>query len=87
MDNSITVEGKHEERQDEHGYVSRQFTRRYVLPKGVNPAAVTSQFSHNGTLTIQVGALLASNIFCTTPSCITPAQNRQFIASFNFESI
>ncbi|CAH1963859.1 unnamed protein product [Acanthoscelides obtectus] len=26
--NSIVVEGKHEEKQDEHGFISRHFTRR-----------------------------------------------------------
>lgn len=31
-DKFIIVEGKHEEKQDEHGFVARQFTRRYVLP-------------------------------------------------------
>lgn len=28
----IIVEGKHEEKEDEHGYVSRHFTRKYMLP-------------------------------------------------------
>lgn len=32
VDNTIVVEGKHEEKQDEHGFVSRHFVRRYVLP-------------------------------------------------------
>lgn len=31
-DKYIIVEGKHEEKQDEHGYISRQFVRRYQLP-------------------------------------------------------
>jgi crystallin, alpha B len=31
-DKFIVVEGKHEEKQDEHGYVSRQFIRRYCIP-------------------------------------------------------
>lgn len=31
VDNAIVVEGKHEEKQDEHGFVSRHFVRRYVL--------------------------------------------------------
>lgn len=31
-DKFVIVEAKHEEKQDEHGYVSRQFTRRYMLP-------------------------------------------------------
>lgn len=31
-DKHIVVQGKHEEKRDEHGYVSRHFTRRYALP-------------------------------------------------------
>ncbi|KAF4519163.1 hypothetical protein B566_EDAN008226 [Ephemera danica] len=30
--NAVVVEGKHEERADEHGFVSRHFVRRYVIP-------------------------------------------------------
>nr|ABE57138.1 heat shock protein Hsp21.3 [Liriomyza sativae] len=52
VDNYVVVEGKHEEKQDEHGYISRQFSRRYRLPKGVNPEAVSSQLSSDGVLTI-----------------------------------
>lgn len=32
VDKFVVVEGKHEEKQDEHGFVSRQFSRRYNLP-------------------------------------------------------
>lgn len=48
----IIVEGKHEEKQDEHGFVSRQFTRKYVLPTGHNPDDVFSSLSSDGVLTI-----------------------------------
>ena len=53
VDNSIIVEGKHEERPDEHGYISRQFTRRYTLPKGYDPNSVCSTLSSDGVLTIK----------------------------------
>ena len=52
VDNFIVVEGKHEERQDEHGFISRQFVRRYQLPDEVDPQAVVSQLSSDGVLTI-----------------------------------
>ncbi|XP_053686975.1 protein lethal(2)essential for life-like [Sabethes cyaneus] len=51
-DNSILVEGKHEEKQDEHGYISRHFVRRYMLPDGHDPEAIVSSLSSDGILTI-----------------------------------
>lgn len=48
----VVVEAKHEEKQDEHGYVARQFTRRYLLPNDVNPDNVTSSLSSDGLLTV-----------------------------------
>jgi crystallin alpha B len=51
-DKYIIVEGKHEEKADEHGYISRQFTRRYQLPPGSNPNDVQSSLSSDGVLTI-----------------------------------
>lgn len=54
VDHSIIVEGKHEEKLDEHGYVSRSFTRRYVIPKNHNIDHVESKLSSDGVLTITV---------------------------------
>ncbi|XP_023669327.1 crystallin, alpha B, b isoform X2 [Paramormyrops kingsleyae] len=48
----IEVRGKHEERQDDHGFVSREFVRKYKLPAGVVPSVVTSSLSSDGVLTI-----------------------------------
>uniref|UniRef100_A0A182WX26 SHSP domain-containing protein n=1 Tax=Anopheles quadriannulatus TaxID=34691 RepID=A0A182WX26_ANOQN len=52
VDNCVLVEGKHEEKQDDHGYVSRHFVRRYMLPKGHNEADIVSSLSSDGILTI-----------------------------------
>ncbi|XP_018788060.1 PREDICTED: heat shock protein 23-like [Bactrocera latifrons] len=52
VDNSIVVEGKHEEREDDHGYISRHFLRRYSLPKGYDPNKVMSSLSSDGVLTV-----------------------------------
>lgn len=51
-DNEITVEAKHEEKKDEHGYISRHFVRRYVLPKDHDISKVASSLSSDGVLTI-----------------------------------
>ncbi|CRL02309.1 CLUMA_CG015152, isoform A [Clunio marinus] len=53
VDNFVVVEGKHEERQDEHGFITRQFTRRYALPKGYDAETVISTLSSDGVLTIK----------------------------------
>jgi HSP20 family molecular chaperone IbpA len=52
-ENAVMVEGKHEEREDEHGLISRQFHRRYILPKDYDPESVTSELSTDGILTIK----------------------------------
>lgn len=51
-DNSIIVEGKHEEKQDEHGQISRHFVRRYKLPVGHDASQIVSSLSSDGILTI-----------------------------------
>ncbi|XP_047363728.1 protein lethal(2)essential for life-like [Vespa velutina] len=48
----LVVEGKHEERRDEHGFISRQFVRRYLLPNQVDADKVSSYISTDGILTI-----------------------------------
>ncbi|GJQ72445.1 hypothetical protein Trydic_g3521 [Trypoxylus dichotomus] len=53
-DNIITVEGKHEEKEDEHGYISRQFVRKYVVPKGHDIQNIQSKLSSDGVLSIIV---------------------------------
>nr|BAG59449.1 unnamed protein product [Homo sapiens] len=52
-DGVVEITGKHEERQDEHGYISRCFTRKYTLPPGVDPTQVSSSLSPEGTLTVE----------------------------------
>ncbi|XP_028278131.1 heat shock protein beta-1 [Parambassis ranga] len=52
-DGVVEISGKHEERKDEHGFVSRCFTRKYTLPATVNIEKVTSSLSPEGVLTIE----------------------------------
>lgn len=55
IDNTIIVEAKHEERsEDNESYVSRQFSRRYVLPDEYNMKDVISKLSADGILTVKV---------------------------------
>ncbi|KAJ8966311.1 hypothetical protein NQ314_003576 [Rhamnusium bicolor] len=51
-DNTVTIEGKHEEKQDQHGYISRHFIRKYVLPENCDVKNVQSKLSSDGVLSI-----------------------------------
>ncbi len=53
VDNNIVINGKHEEKMDNHGWVQREFTRKYVLPEGCEAEKVTSSLNSNGVLTIE----------------------------------
>ena len=33
QENKLTITGKHEQKQDEHGYISRQFHREFDVPE------------------------------------------------------
>ncbi|CAH0695550.1 unnamed protein product [Spodoptera exigua] len=59
VDGQVLIEGKHEEKQDDHGFVSRQFIRRYALPKGCLPDTVESKLSSDGVLTVTAPKVLA----------------------------
>ena len=48
----IVVEGQHEEKEDEHGFISRKFVRRFKLPEGSNPDTVESRLSSDGILSV-----------------------------------
>ncbi|KAJ9586551.1 hypothetical protein L9F63_028407, partial [Diploptera punctata] len=50
VDDFVVAESKHEEMQDEHGYISRQFQCRYKLPSDMDPGSVLSQLSSDGVL-------------------------------------
>lgn len=52
VDGYVVIEAKHEEKQDDHGFISRQFVRKYSLPEGTEAEDVISQLSSDGILTI-----------------------------------
>ncbi|EDW30196.1 GL22443 [Drosophila persimilis] len=54
QDNSVLVEGKHEEREDDHGFITRHFVRRYALPEGYDAEKVASTLSSDGVLTVSI---------------------------------
>ncbi|KAL2095075.1 hypothetical protein ACEWY4_009794 [Coilia grayii] len=52
-DGVVEITAKHEERRDEHGYISRCFTRKYTLPPGADMEKITSCLSPEGVLTVE----------------------------------
>lgn len=52
VDNHLVVTAKHEDKRDDHGWVSRQFVRRYQLPEDINAELLSSKLSSDGLLTI-----------------------------------
>lgn len=52
VDKCVVVEAKHEEKQDEHGWISRQFVRRYLIPEQCDIDQVSSSLSSDGILSI-----------------------------------
>jgi len=53
QNNFIIVEAKHEEREDEFGFISRQFTRKYILPDDFNTDTIKSFLTDDSKLTIK----------------------------------
>lgn len=49
----LQISGKHEERQDEQGSVSRCFTRKYKLPQGLDLQHMCSSLSPDGLLLVE----------------------------------
>lgn len=67
----LIVEGKHDERRDENGFVSRQFTRRYEMPKDIDLEQMTSKLSLDGKLSIEAPLKQTLNNETVIPITIT----------------
>uniref|UniRef100_A0A3P8VCD3 SHSP domain-containing protein n=1 Tax=Cynoglossus semilaevis TaxID=244447 RepID=A0A3P8VCD3_CYNSE len=52
-DGFLVVEGKHEERRDEHRFIARSFTRKYRLAGEIVTADITATLSADGILTVE----------------------------------
>jgi HSP20 family molecular chaperone IbpA len=53
-DHFLIVEAKHEEKEDTHGFVTRQFTRRYRIPKGTKYGDVQCELDNNRILHVAI---------------------------------
>ncbi|XP_074057881.1 heat shock protein beta-3 [Macrotis lagotis] len=50
----LLIKAQHGTRMDEHGFVSRSFTRQYKLPDGVETKDISALFCHDGILVVEV---------------------------------
>ncbi|XP_055051450.2 crystallin, alpha B, a [Misgurnus anguillicaudatus] len=48
----VEIRGKHDEHQDDHGYVAREFYRKYKIPADIDQGTFTSSLSSDGVLTV-----------------------------------
>lgn len=48
----VHVTGKHEEKKDEHGTISRHFVRKYMVPEQCDIDKVSSTLSSDGVLSV-----------------------------------
>lgn len=53
VNDRLKIHAKHEERPDDHGFIQREFTRQYLLPKDIDDDSITSSISPEGILTIR----------------------------------
>jgi len=52
-DDMLIVEASHDEKKDEHGFVTRSLKRRYPLPKDVDVPKIASELTKDGMLTVR----------------------------------
>lgn len=51
--NDLTITGQHERKQDGHGYVSRRFSREFLVPEDVDLETFESSVSEDGVMTLR----------------------------------
>ncbi|XP_037386319.1 heat shock protein beta-3 [Talpa occidentalis] len=50
----LLIKAQHGTRMDEHGFISRSFTRQYKLPDGIETKDLSAIFCHDGILVVEV---------------------------------
>ncbi|XP_014820313.1 PREDICTED: heat shock protein beta-3 [Calidris pugnax] len=57
----LLIKAQHGPRMDEHGFVSRSFTRQYKLPNGVENKDLSALFCHDGILVVEMKNSVGKN--------------------------
>lgn len=52
-DNYVEIHGKHEERSDEHGFIQREFTRRYAIPNTIDSEKLSVKLRPDGIMIVE----------------------------------
>jgi len=77
----LVIEGKHEEKSDEHGQIERHFVRKVLLPKDVHADRVVSHLTPEGVLTVSAPKLaLNAPPSRTVPIQAAPIEKNRSIA-------
>uniref|UniRef100_H3ARS5 Heat shock protein family B (small) member 3 n=2 Tax=Latimeria chalumnae TaxID=7897 RepID=H3ARS5_LATCH len=53
----LLIKAQHGPRMDEHGFISRSFTRQYKLPDGLQAKDLSAFFCHDGILIVEAKGL------------------------------
>lgn len=72
----LLISGKHEERKDERGSVSRCFSRKYKLPQGVDLQHICSSLSPDGLLYVE-GPVVSGSTGENPSELVIPVQSGQ----------
>ncbi|NXN43791.1 HSPB3 protein, partial [Rhinoptilus africanus] len=57
----LLIKAQHGPRMDEHGFISRSFTRQYKLPDGVENKDLSALFCHDGILVVEMKNAVGKN--------------------------
>ncbi|NXN93110.1 HSPB3 protein, partial [Rhinopomastus cyanomelas] len=57
----LLIKAQHGPRMDEHGFISRSFTRQYKLPNGVENKDLSAVFCHDGILVVEMKNSVGKN--------------------------
>ncbi|KFO72419.1 Heat shock protein beta-3, partial [Cuculus canorus] len=57
----LLIKAQHGPRMDEHGFISRCFTRQYKLPDGVENKDLSALFCHDGILVVEMKNSVGKN--------------------------
>ncbi|XP_021409571.2 heat shock protein beta-3 [Lonchura striata] len=57
----LLIKAQHGPRMDEHGFISRSFTRQYKLPDGVENKDLSALFCHDGILVVEMKNSVETN--------------------------